>query len=221
MGKSDAMIVRKIRSSDVKDVVQVYMAATIEMGIDGAAFALLDNSLGLLIAMASISALCLLNNWWRVHIGVYALYLVLPIMSSYLSVHLMPAKDVARADTYFDKPKHAMFVVEIDGQVVGTAGIKTANVNKRGWFSGLRKDGDAELVRVNIHPAHQGKGISRLLMDAALKFAQEEGYKRMILSSSTLNRVAVGQLYPKYGFLKEKDVHIILGIRPVFMSKVL
>jgi GNAT superfamily N-acetyltransferase len=112
-----------------------------------------------------------------------------------------------------------MFVAELDGAVVGTVGMKIPQLDMKGHFAGLRREGDVEMVRMNVAPRHQGYGISKLLLDEAIQFAREEDYKRIVLTSSSLNPVATSILYPKYGFKLLKEASVRLGVKPLFMAR--
>jgi GNAT superfamily N-acetyltransferase len=215
------VIVRRIRPSDAAEVLSVYEIATRTVYSEGIGQALLNYSR--VEPAAAISGVLLLNNWWTLHLSLYLGYLFLPIIIACAFAHLRGrcSKDLINSFEYFSTPKAAMFIAEIEGKVVGTVGIKAANTKIRGKFAGLRKEGDAELVRMNILPSCQGYGISRELMEVAINFCKENEYKRIVLTSTTIQHVATQILYPKYGFVTEKQTGIILGIHPMFMSKVL
>jgi GNAT superfamily N-acetyltransferase len=66
----------------------------------------------------------------------------------------------------------ALFVAEIDGEVVGSCGITrdSAEVARLRWY----------IVREDAH----GQGIGRRLLDDALRFCRDEGYERVWLSTA-------------------------------------
>lgn len=212
--------VRRYIPSDKPHIEKIYRYASWEMGIDGFGRVLLEYySYWPLFAV--FSAICLLNNWWRPHIALYLTYILLPYIVSLALLWFAENTDIRDPDKYFaNKPKTALFVADWNGKAIGMVGIKQAELSKAGKFAGLRKPDDAELVRMFILPEYQGFGISKLLMLAALQFSKDEGYKRIILTSSTLKYVATTILYPKYGFVVDKETNIF-GIKPVFMSKVI
>jgi GNAT superfamily N-acetyltransferase len=216
-----AVTIRRVRPSDAGAVLAIYRHATRVVHVEGVEQILVDHSYVFLMAM--LSGVCLLKNWWRAHIALYLGYLALPTVIGHIFA-VVTAKfssDVISPHEYFDRPKSTMLVAEMDGKLVGTVGIKVAQEKKVvGHFAGLRKEGDAELVRMNILPTHQGHGISKLLMQAAIDFCKENKYKRIVLTSSTINRVATEVVYPKYGFVLEKKTGFY-AVYPVFMSKVL
>lgn len=210
------VILRRVTKSDLHEVVNIYQCATRTVFHEGIAKAVLKHSN--LEDISTPTAAAFFRKGWR-HIGTFLTYRILPRVASYGLVKFLPCKDLKSADTYFSRNKHAMFIAEMDGIVVGTAGIRVPNLKRSGKFKGLRKEGDAELVRMYVLPSHQGHGIGRQLMEATIQFARDEGFKRIVLTSSTLQHVATAVVYPKYGFVKEKDFHIVMGIRPMFMSK--
>lgn len=220
-GQRAKLIVRRLQNGDDQYVQRVYVAATRKVYAEGVGNALLQYSWTVMGAL--FSCICLLKNWWVLHITLFALYLFAPAVVATLLIleGYYLVGDIGNPTKYFSRPKHAMFVAELNGEVVGTAGIKPANIKKKGKFANLRKEGDAELVRMNVSPDCQGQGISKVLLNAALDFAREEGYKRVVLTSTNVQHVATSIVYPKFGFVTEKEAGIVLGIKPVFMSMVL
>ena len=83
----------------------------------------------------------------------------------------------------------------------------------------MRKDGDAELVRMNVMPAYRGRGLSKKIFDTAKKHAKESGFRRIVLTTSTVQEVACLHLYPNLGFHKEREVRVFsIDIYSVFFS---
>lgn len=80
-----------------------------------------------------------------------------------------------------------IYLAKVDDEIVGTAGL----VNEG--------DGVYELVKMSVTPAHQGKGISRLLIDQCIAKARELNAKKVILFSNSQLKTAIG-LYERYGF---------------------
>lgn len=65
----------------------------------------------------------------------------------------------------------------------------------------LIKRGDQifELSKMAVTEEHQGIGIGKMLINACIKYAKENGCKRLFLDSSTTLSPAIS-LYTKYGF---------------------
>jgi GNAT superfamily N-acetyltransferase len=135
--------------------------------------------------------------------------------------------DLRNPCEYYNRKGNALFIAEVVDesgfkQVVGTAGVARASVNKGGHFKGLRQTGDAELKRLNIIESARGMGISKLLFDEVLKFCQDEeneSYQRIILTTSSIQEVACNHLYPKLGFQELKVIHVLCIFRIVFFAR--
>ena len=80
-----------------------------------------------------------------------------------------------------------LFLAETDGKIIGTAGIMPEH------------DGEYELVKMTVSPEHQGKGISKLLLEKCLEKAADINVKKVILYSNSQLKTAIA-LYEKYGF---------------------
>jgi GNAT superfamily N-acetyltransferase len=215
-----AVTVRRVRPDDAPQVIGVFTDASIAMYVDGIGHALYNCSY--LLPAASFSCLCFTFNWWKLHAAVYLIYLFLPTISAYMFVCFRNKADVVNPAKYFAQPRSVMFVAEMDGKVIGMVGMKPTDRSKGGRFDKFRREGDVELVRMNVSPSHHGLGVSRLLMEEVIRFAREEHFVRIILTSSGVSRIATQILYPKYGFRVEKDLrmrYLPLGIAPVFMVK--
>ena len=80
-------------------------------------------------------------------------------------------------------------VLTADGEIAGYAIIDTQILP------------ESELFNIAVAPEHRGKGLSRLLMDAALADAQKRGAETVLLEVRASNAAAIG-LYEKYGFVR-------------------
>jgi putative acetyltransferase len=80
-----------------------------------------------------------------------------------------------------------IFVALSENKVIGTAALI------RG------EDNLMELAKMTVDPVHQGKGISKLLMDTCIAKAKSLNVAGLYLYSSTKLRTAL-KLYEKYGF---------------------
>ena len=61
------------------------------------------------------------------------------------------------------------------------------------------QEGEYELVKMAVAPQHQGKGISKLLIEKCLNKAKEIGAKKLMLYSNSQLQTAI-KLYRNYGF---------------------
>ncbi len=91
------------------------------------------------------------------------------------------------ADLFDDPEGNQLWVVERDGAVVGSIAVI-----KRG-------EAEAQLRWFGIDTSLQGMGIGKRLMDAAMDFCRERGYKHLILWTIDILKPA-RHLYAKYGF---------------------
>jgi len=90
----------------------------------------------------------------------------------------------------FTKEKSIYSVAEINGEVVGGAGIyPTANL----------PEGTCELVKLYLSPNARGKGIGKLLLLKCIAFAKELGYTSMYLETMPELKVAI-PMYEQFGF---------------------
>jgi GNAT superfamily N-acetyltransferase len=92
-------------------------------------------------------------------------------------------------------PNYQVFIALYEQQTVGTfALLIMENMAHNGTPSAVVED-------VGILPAMQGKGIGKLMMKFALKYAKEKGCYKMSLSSN-LRREKAHQFYESLGFKK-------------------
>lgn len=90
----------------------------------------------------------------------------------------------------YSQPRHAYWVVEQDGQVVGGGGVAPLSCS----------DPDiCELQKMYFLPGIRGKGLARQLALAALDFAREQGFTRCYLETTAFLKDAIA-LYERLGF---------------------
>ena len=82
------------------------------------------------------------------------------------------------------------YVAEENGTLLGGAGIYPS--------PGLPTD-TCELVKMYLSPAARGKGIGKLLIEKALAFATEAGYRNVYIETMPELRKAMS-VYEKFGF---------------------
>ena len=95
------------------------------------------------------------------------------------------------------------FFVAVDGDdhVVGTVAVEPpqcehAVASSSPWSSAGHQ---AELRRMSVATTHRGCGVSKMLLAEVKRFCVDKGYEQLVLSTSTMQRIAV-QAYPKMGF---------------------
>lgn len=100
--------------------------------------------------------------------------------------------DITRS--YFSDCGSCYWVVESGGQVVGMVGALPMTKPS------LQKE-QLQLLHLNVAREHRGQGIARALVRTVLRFAQEQGYSEVVLSTSALQLSALA-LYRSLGFQK-------------------
>lgn len=102
-----------------------------------------------------------------------------------------------------DIPGHfiAFWVAEIDGEIVGMAGVVTAGEDVPApVLSGIASRGNAiRLTRMRIAPEWQRRGIGSRLVDAVLAWVRDRGYTHVVLET-TAGQAAAIALYRRHGF---------------------
>lgn len=105
-----------------------------------------------------------------------------------------------------------------DGQIVGSIALRPYP---------YKKDDEAatttttcELKRVAVDTDMRRAGIASKLLNHALQFAKQQGYKRMVLSTSTIQQPAIA-MYKKNGFALDKmtPMGVLMPVQVVYMSK--
>lgn len=90
----------------------------------------------------------------------------------------------------FQEPGSIYFVAELDGKVLGGAGVYTSE--------GLPAQ-TCELVKMYLRPEARGRGLGKLLIDKCLEIARGLGYLQVYIETMPELRKAVS-IYKKFGF---------------------
>ncbi len=90
----------------------------------------------------------------------------------------------------FQKQGSIYFVASENNQLIGGAGIYPS--------PGLPPD-TCELVKMYLAPAARGKGIGKMLIEKALQFASDTGYRNVYIETMPELRKAM-TVYEKFGF---------------------
>jgi ribosomal protein S18 acetylase RimI-like enzyme len=108
--------------------------------------------------------------------------------------HRTPADYAAFMSTQLDDPDIAVLVADDNGDVVGYAYAAVEGYD----YMALR--GPAGVVHdVIVDPEYRGRGIGRLLLDAALAYLESRGVPRVVLSTAEQN-AAAQRLFTSAGF---------------------
>ena len=90
----------------------------------------------------------------------------------------------------FQKPGSIYYVAEINGELIGGAGIYPSD--------GL-PEGTCELVKMYLLPRARGLGLGKTLIDKVLAFARESGYNNVYIETMPELKQAM-KVYEKFGF---------------------
>jgi putative acetyltransferase len=95
--------------------------------------------------------------------------------------------DLATVRTQYGDP-HAAFVALDGARAAGCIGV-------------TRRDArDALVLRLYVRPEQRGRGVARLLVEAALAFARSRGFERAVLDTDKARLAAAYALYESLGF---------------------
>ena len=98
-----------------------------------------------------------------------------------------------------DKEKQRLWIVEMDGVVIGSLAIVRISSS------------EAQLRWFLLHPKARSKGFGKHLMEEAIEFSRNAGYERIILWTFNKLETAIA-LYKRYGFEKtDEKTHTIWG----------
>lgn len=109
-----------------------------------------------------------------------------------------PADRIARnTKTLAGLPNCALLIVEDDGVAIGVATLSLEFGIEFGW--------SAEMGDLYVLPEWRGKGVSRLLMDAAEAFLRTKGAAgyQVTVTPFAEEHHALGKFYEKLGFESE------------------
>lgn len=96
-------------------------------------------------------------------------------------------------------PRERIWLVDLDGVLMGSIAIVK------------QTETEAQLRWYLLHPALRGRGLGKKLMEEAIAFCRESGYKRVFLWTVS-SLLAAAQVYRKSGFrLSEEHTHTIWG----------
>lgn len=90
---------------------------------------------------------------------------------------------------YFDHPRQALFVAELDGKIVGTAAVRADGPQSPPhppWIAQRYPSGTtAQIFRVYVDRDHRRNGLARALVDLACRFvANTPGYETIYLHTN-------------------------------------
>lgn len=92
-------------------------------------------------------------------------------------------------ESYIWRPNSCFWVVESGGRIVGMVGAQPAQ----------NSETDMTLRRLSVSKDQQRRGIAKALCVTVFNFARQQGYKRVLLDTSTF-QVSAHKLYQRLGF---------------------
>ena len=92
------------------------------------------------------------------------------------------------------KARSIVLVAALEGKLIGSIIILLRN-----------HISNARIYSLNVHPSYRRTGVASLLMDTALKFLKENGFKNITLEAGIKNRAAQN-LYRSKGFIVDKTL---------------
>ncbi len=118
------------------------------------------------------------------------------------------AEDVEPALDHLVRGVHergdALVVLDVDGELAGFAVLVTSHhVLKRHW---------ASVLRVQVHPDHQGRGLGRVLMDGVHAAAHRRGWE--IVHLTVRGGTGTEAFYARLGYREVGRIPAALRVAP-------
>ena len=109
------------------------------------------------------------------------------------------AESLTKSIPSFDDSTARLWIAEINGKIIGSIGIVPDS------------NSEAQLRWFLVHPNHRGRGLGRELLNKALQFSRNHGFKSVFLWTVS-DLEAAAHLYQWAGFRKtEEKTHQIWG----------
>ena len=110
-------------------------------------------------------------------------------LETYFEVEAIDERVLSHPTSEILAPGGYIFMVEEDGEVVGT-------------FAYIKKgEGIFEFSKMAVKPALRGRGIGNKMMQFAIRFAEQHHWQKILLYSNTILENSI-HLYRKYGFIE-------------------
>ncbi len=114
---------------------------------------------------------------------------ILNILNEEFGLGSIKRSDLDNIGSFYQKNKSNFWIAIEDNKIIGSVAIK--NYGK----------GRAYLKRMYVDSKHRGAGLAKELLDIALAYAKERGYKEIYLGT-VKDMVAANKFYSKSGFKK-------------------
>ncbi|XP_055982439.1 putative N-acetyltransferase 8B [Sorex fumeus] len=201
--------IRQYQDRDHKQVMDLFSDSMAEHALTSSHHLLkLPRTLALLLG--GPLAIFLLTGSWP--LTLLAGLLLFAALKNFGKVPWLQFKVMALSSDMSDISKHYLsgcgscfWVAESQGRVLGTVGALPAKE------PALHRE-HLELFHLCVHPVHRGQGIAKALVRTVLQFGQDQGYKAVVLITTTVQYAALG-LYERLGFRKTHEYFMSLAWR--------
>jgi N-acetylglutamate synthase-like GNAT family acetyltransferase len=102
------------------------------------------------------------------------------------------AESLTKSIPSFDDSTARLWIAEIEGKIIGSIGIVPDS------------NSEAQLRWFLVHPDHRGRGLGRELLNQALQFSRNRGFKSVFLWTVSDLKIAA-HLYERAGFRKTEE----------------
>lgn len=114
---------------------------------------------------------------------------ILKILNEEFGLGSIKRPDLDNISNFYQKNKSNFWIAIEDNKIIGSVAIK--NYGK----------GRAYLKRMYVSTEHRGTGLAKKLLDTALAYAKETGFKEIFLGTVE-DMIAANKFYSKNGFKK-------------------
>ncbi|CAO3568410.1 unnamed protein product [Mortierella alpina] len=106
-------------------------------------------------------------------------------------------------------PQVIMGCIAVDDNYAHAAHLKKKHLAQGGTTESFTvpRESDAELRRLSVHSDYRRLGISKILVEKLIEYAREQGFERVILSTTMVQKEALAG-YIRRGFEKERLIMV-------------
>jgi ribosomal protein S18 acetylase RimI-like enzyme len=115
-----------------------------------------------------------------------AKFLIVSILESEFGHYNISRPDLNNITSFYQIDKGNFWIALLENDLIGTIGLKDHS-------------GVAYIKRMAVLKEHRGKGVAQELLSTVIKYAQQQGFTKIYLSTSQ-NLVAANRFYIKEGF---------------------
>jgi ribosomal protein S18 acetylase RimI-like enzyme len=123
-------------------------------------------------------------------------------------------KELAALPGPYAEPAGAVLLAFVDDEPAGCVALKPVQTE-------ANAAGEAEMKRLWVRPAHQGRGLGRQLAEAALDLARQRGYSAIVLDTLPRTMQSAYALYRAMGFDLMRGSHQPAAHRPIDVAEMI